>query len=123
MDSGLAGTRSQACAGCVNLPALPAPRNDESEFTRVGLRPQRRLGHTLGPVRRVLHCDHYATVLPGKRMQAREVGAQCLRNWIDRAVHRHPDKLCMVSGENGRAMTLGELRSLTGGIAGYLRGR
>src|SRR5436305_13362236 len=32
MDSGFAGTRSQACAGCVNLPALPAPRNDEPEF-------------------------------------------------------------------------------------------
>src|SRR5947199_6519844 len=38
MDSGLAGTRSQACAGCVHLPALPAPRNDESEFTRVAIR-------------------------------------------------------------------------------------
>src|SRR5438094_7891932 len=37
MDSGLARTRSQACAGCVNLPALPAPRNDGSEFTRVGI--------------------------------------------------------------------------------------
>jgi hypothetical protein len=24
-----AGTRSQACAGCVHLPALPAPGNDE----------------------------------------------------------------------------------------------
>src|SRR5439155_26655463 len=45
MDSGLAGTRSQACAGCVNLPALPAPRNDESEFTRLGLN---RLKHARG---------------------------------------------------------------------------
>src|SRR5436190_24265627 len=38
MDSGLAGTRSQACEGCVHLRTLaytclrlPAPRNDKSE--------------------------------------------------------------------------------------------
>src|SRR6266699_212773 len=54
MDSGLAGTRSQACAGCVNLPVLPAPRNDESEFTRVGLiRLKRaRAGGCIRPARR-----------------------------------------------------------------------
>jgi acyl-coenzyme A synthetase/AMP-(fatty) acid ligase len=56
-------------------------------------------------------------------MQEREVGPQCLRDWIDRAAQRHPDKLCIVSAENGRAITHGELRSATGRIAAYLRGR
>src|SRR5437667_5127724 len=56
-------------------------------------------------------------------MQEREVGAQCLRDWIDRAAQRHPDKLCMVSADDGRAITHGELRSLTCRIAAYLRGR
>src|SRR5258707_7632636 len=56
-------------------------------------------------------------------MQEREVGPQCLRDWIDRAAQRHPDKLCIVSAENGRAITHGELRSATGRIAVYLRGR
>jgi acyl-coenzyme A synthetase/AMP-(fatty) acid ligase len=54
-------------------------------------------------------------------MQEREVGR--LRDWIDRAAQHHPDKLCIVSAENGRAITYGELRSLTGRIAAYLRGR
>src|SRR5262249_27431279 len=60
---------------------------------------------------------------PGKNMQEREVGPRCLRDWIDRSAQHHPDKLCIVSAENGRAITYGELRSLTGRIAAYLRGR
>src|SRR5215510_11831313 len=56
-------------------------------------------------------------------MQERDVGSRCLRDWIDRSAQHHPDKLCIVSAENGRAITYGELRSLTGRIAAYLRGR
>jgi len=56
-------------------------------------------------------------------MQERDVGSRCLRDWIDCAARHHPDKLCIVSAENGRAITYGELRALTGRIAAYLRGR
>src|SRR5439155_26509328 len=56
MDSGLARTSSQACAGCVNLPALPAPRNDESEFTRVGIRRAMDARKRAGALRIQLFC-------------------------------------------------------------------
>src|SRR5262245_65052745 len=56
-------------------------------------------------------------------MQERDVGSRCLRDWIDCAARHHPDKLCIVSAENGRAITYGELRALIGRIAAYLRGR
>jgi len=50
-----------------------------------------------------------------------QLGPQTLRQWIDRAAARDPDKAFVVSAEDGRTLSYGELRELTGRIASYLR--
>ena len=50
-----------------------------------------------------------------------QAGPQLLRHWIDRAAARDPDKAFIVSADDGRTLTYGQLRELTGRIATYLR--
>jgi len=50
-------------------------------------------------------------------------GPQLLRHWIDRAAARDPDKAFIVSADDGRTLTYGQLRATTGRIAAYLRGQ
>ena len=50
-------------------------------------------------------------------------GAQLLRDWIEAAAERHPDKPYICSVDDGRTITFGELRRLTRQIATFLRGR
>jgi len=58
------------------------------------------------------------------RMTApRRADADVLRRWIEGAAGRHPDKPCIVSVDDGRAITFGELRQLTRRVATFLRGR
>ena len=48
-------------------------------------------------------------------------GPQLLRHWIERAAARDPDKAFIVAADDGRTLTYGQLRELTGRIATYLR--
>jgi acyl-coenzyme A synthetase/AMP-(fatty) acid ligase len=48
-------------------------------------------------------------------------GPSLLRHWIDRAAGRDPDKAFIVSADDGRTLSYGQLRELTGRIATYLR--
>ena len=48
-------------------------------------------------------------------------GPTLLRHWIDRAAARDPDKAFIVAADDGRTLTYGQLRELTGRIATYLR--
>ena len=48
-------------------------------------------------------------------------GPDLLRHWIDRAADRDPAKAYIVSTDDGRTITYGELRRLTGRIAGFLQ--
>jgi long-chain acyl-CoA synthetase len=50
-------------------------------------------------------------------------GPAVLRHWITRAAARNPDKPCILSAEDGRTITYGELQGLTGQIATFLRDR
>ncbi|MEA2978973.1 MAG: long-chain acyl-CoA synthetase [Alphaproteobacteria bacterium] len=50
-----------------------------------------------------------------------QAGPQLLRQWIDRAAGRDPDKTFIVAADDGRTLTYGQLRELTGRIATYLR--
>ena len=50
-----------------------------------------------------------------------QAGPQLLRHWIDRAAARDPDKAFIVAADDGRTLTYGQLRALTGRIATYLR--
>ena len=50
-----------------------------------------------------------------------QAGPQLLRHWIDRAAARDPDKAFIVAADDGRTLTYGQLRELTGRIATYLR--
>ena len=50
-----------------------------------------------------------------------EAGPSLLRHWIDRAATRDPDKAFIVSADDGRTLTYGQLRALTGRIATHLR--
>src|SRR5712691_5259259 len=52
-----------------------------------------------------------------------EVGPRVLRDWIAGAARRHPDKPCIVSADDGRAITHGELHRLTAQIAAFLDAR
>ena len=52
-----------------------------------------------------------------------QAGPQLLRHWIDRAAARDPDKAFIVAADDGRTLTYGQLRELTGRIATYLRDR
>jgi acyl-coenzyme A synthetase/AMP-(fatty) acid ligase len=56
-------------------------------------------------------------------MQHAEAGPQLLRDWIERAAQRHPDKACIVSAEDGRTISYRELHRLTGRMAAHLCGR
>jgi acyl-coenzyme A synthetase/AMP-(fatty) acid ligase len=49
--------------------------------------------------------------------------AQLLRDWIETAADRHPDKPFIHSVDDGRTITFGELRQLTRRIATFLRRR
>jgi acyl-coenzyme A synthetase/AMP-(fatty) acid ligase len=48
-------------------------------------------------------------------------GPPLLRHWIDRAAARDPTKAFIVAADDGRTLTYGRLRELTGRIATYLR--
>jgi acyl-coenzyme A synthetase/AMP-(fatty) acid ligase len=50
-----------------------------------------------------------------------ETGPSLLRHWIERAATRDPDKAFIVSADDGRTLTYGQLRALTGRIATHLR--
>ena len=50
-------------------------------------------------------------------------GPELLRHWIAAAARRDPDKPWVVCADDGRAVTYGELRDLTGRIAGFLHHR
>jgi acyl-coenzyme A synthetase/AMP-(fatty) acid ligase len=50
-----------------------------------------------------------------------QAGPHLLRHWIDRAAARDPDKPFIVAADDGRTLTYGRLRELTGRIATYLR--
>ena len=50
-----------------------------------------------------------------------EAGPSLLRHWIERAATRDPDKAFIVSADDGRTLTYGQLRALTGRIATHLR--
>jgi acyl-CoA synthetase (AMP-forming)/AMP-acid ligase II len=56
-------------------------------------------------------------------MEALTASPQLLRDWIDRAARRHPEKPCIVSVEDGRTLTYEQLRQLASRIAAHLRGR
>src|SRR5262245_32500227 len=49
-----------------------------------------------------------------------EAGPELLRNWIAAAARRDPDKAWVVCADDGRTVTYGELRELTGRIAAVL---
>src|SRR5258708_7299436 len=50
-----------------------------------------------------------------------EAGPSLLRHWIERAAARDPDKAFIVSADDGRTLTHGQLLTLTGRIATHLR--
>jgi long-chain acyl-CoA synthetase len=52
-----------------------------------------------------------------------EAGPQLLRQWIARAAARDPDKAFIVSADDGRSLTYGQLRELADRIATYLKSR
>ncbi len=52
-----------------------------------------------------------------------QAGPQLLRQWIDRAAARDPDKAFIVSADDGRTLSYGRLRELTGRIAADLKRR
>lgn len=50
-------------------------------------------------------------------------GPELLREWIERAARRHPDKTWVVSAEDGRSVTYGQLRDMIGRFAAFLHAR
>jgi acyl-coenzyme A synthetase/AMP-(fatty) acid ligase len=50
-----------------------------------------------------------------------QLDSSVLRHWIDRAATRDPDKAFIVSADDGRTLSYGQLRELTHRIATYLR--
>jgi acyl-coenzyme A synthetase/AMP-(fatty) acid ligase len=52
-----------------------------------------------------------------------ETGPLLLRHWIARAAARHPAKACIVSADDGRAITYRQLQDVTGQIAAVLHAR
>jgi long-chain acyl-CoA synthetase len=52
-----------------------------------------------------------------------EAGPQVLRHWIDRAAERNLDKHFIISADDGRTISFGQLRELTRRIAAFLRAR
>ena len=54
---------------------------------------------------------------------AADAGPGLLRAWIDRAAELHPDKPYIVSADDGRSLSYGDLRRLVRGIAASLSGQ
>src|SRR5271167_3875447 len=52
-----------------------------------------------------------------------DAGPGLLREWIDRAADRHPDKPYVVSADDGRSISYGAFQQLTRRIASFLRGQ
>ena len=50
-------------------------------------------------------------------------GPELLRDWIERAARRGPDKTWVVSAEDGRSVSYGQLRDIIGRFAALLRAR
>src|SRR5215211_8881225 len=50
-----------------------------------------------------------------------EPGPERLRDWIARAANRNPEKPWIISAEDGRSITYGELHRLAGRLAAFLR--
>ncbi len=50
-------------------------------------------------------------------------GPELLRDWIERAARRGPDKTWVVSAEDGRSVSYGQLRDAIGRFAAFLRAR
>ena len=50
-------------------------------------------------------------------------GPELLREWIERAARRDPDKTWVVSAEDGRSVTYGQLRDMIGRFAAFLHAR
>jgi acyl-coenzyme A synthetase/AMP-(fatty) acid ligase len=50
-----------------------------------------------------------------------QVGPRLLRHWIERAAARDPAKPFIIAADDGRTLSYGDLRRLTGRIATYLR--
>src|SRR5271154_3630996 len=55
-------------------------------------------------------------------MQA-DAGSNLLQSWIARAADRAPDKLWVISADDGRTVSYGELREVAGRVATFLRRR
>jgi acyl-coenzyme A synthetase/AMP-(fatty) acid ligase len=55
-------------------------------------------------------------------MQA-DAGSNLLQSWIARAADRAPDKLWVIAADDGRAVSYGQLRDVTGRVATFLRRR
>src|SRR3974390_2649956 len=49
-----------------------------------------------------------------------EFGPNLLRHWIDRNADRDPEKAYIISAEDGRTLSYGQLQELTGVIGGFL---
>jgi acyl-CoA synthetase (AMP-forming)/AMP-acid ligase II len=56
-------------------------------------------------------------------LHSADAGPGLLREWIDRAADRHPDKPYVVSADDGRSISYGAFRRLTRRIASFLRGQ
>ncbi len=56
-------------------------------------------------------------------LHSADAGPGLLREWIDRAADRHPDKPYIVSADDGRSISYGAFRRLIRGIAVFLRGQ
>jgi acyl-coenzyme A synthetase/AMP-(fatty) acid ligase len=54
-------------------------------------------------------------------LHSADAGPGLLREWINRAADRHPDKAYIVSADDGRSISYGELRRLVRGIAAFLQ--
>ena len=52
-----------------------------------------------------------------------DAGSNLLRTWIARAAQRAPDKPWVVAAEDGRTVSYGQLRDITGRFAAFLRQR
>jgi acyl-coenzyme A synthetase/AMP-(fatty) acid ligase len=57
----------------------------------------------------------------GSAPHAADAGPGLLRAWIDRAAERHPDKPYVISADDGRSLSYGDLRRYVRGIAAFLR--
>ncbi|MBV9969899.1 MAG: acyl--CoA ligase, partial [Xanthobacteraceae bacterium] len=55
--------------------------------------------------------------------RAADAGPDLLRAWIDHAASLHPGKPYVISAEDGRCLTYGDLRRLVRGIGAFLRRR